>query len=248
VARCSGGLYCAAQRKEAIKHFASRRAVDIDGLGDKLVDQLVDRGMVSDPSDLYTLTVDRITGLERMAGKSARNLVTALDRSKPTTFARFLYALGIREVGEATARSLAAHFGSLAALAAAGEEQLQQVPDVGPVVASHVAAFFRQPHNREVIDRLAAAGVHWEESEPAAVTEQPLTGKTFVLTGALGRPRDDVKAELISLGAKVTGGVSKKTDYVVVGEEPGSKLAKARDLGVEVLDEDALAQLLADLE
>jgi DNA ligase (NAD+) len=243
VARCSGGLYCPAQRREAIKHFASRRAMDIEGLGDKLVEQLVDRELVRDPADLYRLTREQLAGLERMADKSAQNLLEALERSKETTLARFLYALGIREVGEATARNLAAELGSLEALEQADEERLQQVADVGPVVASHVAAFFRQRHNREVIDRLGAAGVHWEERGPQTASARPLKGKTFVLTGALSRPRDEVKARLVALGAKVTASVSKKTDYVVAGEEPGSKLVRAQELGVPVIDEASLEQL-----
>ena len=243
VARCTGGLYCAAQRKEAIKHFASRRAMDIEGLGDKLVDQLVEQELVHDPADLYGLAPDQLAGLERMAEKSAQNLIDALETSKETTLARFLYALGIREVGEATARTLARAFGSLDAVEAADSERLQAVPDVGPVVAAHISAFFHQAHNREVIDKLRAAGVHWPEAEAEAVQE-PLKGQTFVLTGALSRPRDAVKDQLQSLGAKVAGTVSKKTTYVVAGEEAGSKLAKARELGVTILDEAQLEDLL----
>ena len=240
VARCTGGLFCAAQRKQAVKHFASRRAMDIDGLGGKLVEQLVDKGLVHDPADLYSLSREQIAGLERMADKSAQNLLDALEKSKHTTLERFLYALGIREVGEATARNLAGALGSLKALDEFDEQGLQEVPDVGPVVASHIAAFFRQRHNREVIDRLVEAGVHWEEGKPAAARKQPLKGKTFVLTGALSRPRDEVKARLLALGAKVTGSVSKKTDFVVAGDEAGSKLARAKELGVAVIDEAAL--------
>jgi DNA ligase (NAD+) len=248
VARCSGGLYCAAQRKEALKHFASRRAMDIEGLGDKLVEQLVDKELVHDPADLYALSLEQVAGLERMAEKSAQNLLAALDRSKTTTLARFLFALGIREVGEATAQALASQFGSLKALEQADEDALQATPDVGPVVAASIAVFFRQPHNCEVIDKLIAAGVHWEESAPAPAPEAlPLAGKTFVLTGTLSRPRDEIKAELQSLGAKVAGSVSKKTDYVVAGEAAGSKLAKAQDLGIAVLDEAGLQALLAAL-
>ena len=246
VARCTGGLYCAAQRKEAVLHFASRRALDIEGLGEKLVDQLVDRGLLHDPADLYAVGRDQLAALERMGDKSAENLLASLERSRHTTLARFIYALGIREVGEATAQALARQFGTLEAIEAADEEELQQTPDVGPVVASHVAAFFRQAHNREVIAKLRAAGVAWEESRPAQ-GPKPLAGKTFVLTGALSRPRDAVKEELESLGAKVSGSVSKKTDYVVAGEDPGSKLAKAQELGVTVLDEAGLAALLAQL-
>jgi DNA ligase (NAD+) len=248
VARCSGGLYCAAQRKEALKHFGSRRAMDIEGLGDKLVDQLVERELVHDPAELFGLHLGQLAGLERMAEKSAQNLLDALERSKTTTLARFLYALGIREVGEATAATLARHFGKLTAIAEADEDALQQAPDVGPVVASHIHAFFRQAHNREVIDRLQAAGVHWEESSGAAPPEGlPLVGRSFVLTGTLSRPRDEVKAELETLGAKVAGSVSKKTDYLVAGKAPGSKLDKAQALGVAVLDEAGLEALLRDL-
>jgi DNA ligase (NAD+) len=246
VARCTGGLYCAAQRKEAVLHFASRRALDIEGLGEKLVDQLVDGGLIRDPADLYALERDRLAGLERMGEKSADNLLAALERSRHTTLARFLYALGIREVGEATAQALARQFGTLEAIEAADGAALQETADVGPVVASHVAAFFRQGHNREVIAKLRAAGIRWEEGTPVHA-HRPLAGKTFVLTGALSRPRDAVKDELEALGAKVSGSVSKKTDYVVAGDEPGSKLAKAQELGVTVLDEAGLAALLGEL-
>ena len=248
VARCTGGLFCPAQRKEAIKHFASRRAMDIEGLGDKLVEQLVDQGLVHDPADLYSLSKEQLMALERMGEKSAQNLLDALARSKETTLARFLYALGIREVGEATSQTLARHFGTLEALEQADEDRLQQVPDIGPVVAAHIAAFFRQPHNREVIDKLLAAGIHWPAVETLAAGEQPLAGKTFVLTGTLSRPRNEVKAQLQALGAKVTGSVSKKTDYVVAGEAAGSKLARAEALGITVLDEEQLNNLLADIQ
>jgi len=246
IARCSGGLFCAAQRKEAIKHFASRRAMDIDGLGDKLVDQLIERDLIHDPADLYALTQDEIAVLERMAEKSAANLIQALEKSKATTLERFLYAIGIREVGEATAKTLAAEFGSLAAIEAADEERLQQVPDVGPIVASHIAAFFRQVHNREVIGKLIQAGVHWVEGETRAAAEDlPLAGKTFVLTGTLSRPRQEIKEQLETLGAKVSGSVSKNTDYVVAGADPGSKYTKAEALGVAILDEAGLDELLS---
>ena len=244
VARCTGGLFCPAQRKEAIKHFASRRAMDIEGLGDKLVDQLVDKDLVHDPADLYSLNKEQLTALERMGEKSARNLLDALERSKETTLARFLYALGIREVGEATSQTLANRFRSLEALEQATEEELQETPDIGPIVAAHIAAFFRQPHNREVIEKLLEAGIHWPEVEAPAEEEQPLAGKTFVLTGTLGRPRSEIKAELQALGAKVTGSVSRKTDYVVAGEAAGSKLTRARELGITILDETALRKLL----
>lgn len=245
IARCTGGLYCPAQRKEAIKHFASRRAMDIDGLGDKLVEQLVERGMVTTPADLYRLTKDQLVGLERMGDKSAQNLLDAIEASKQPRLERFIYALGIREVGEATAASLAQHFGSLKALAGADEEALEAVPDVGPVVAGQIATFFRQPHNREVIEDLRKLGVAWREPLAASGGELPLQGTTVVLTGSLERyTRDEAKERLEALGAKVTGSVSKKTTYVVAGAEPGSKLDKARDLGVEVLDDDGLEALL----
>jgi DNA ligase (NAD+) len=248
VARCTGGLYCPAQRKETIRHFASRRAMDIEGLGDKLVDQLVERGMVQTVADLYRLGGPELAGLDRMGEKSAENLVAAVDRSRETTLARFLFALGIREVGEATARALAAHFGGLDALMDADEETLQAVPDVGPVVARQVASFFRQPHNREVIAGLRAAGVRW----PEAVARRggtPLAGKTFVLTGALSSmTRDEAKERLQALGARVSASVSKKTSYLVVGAEPGSKLVEAERLGVAILDEAALLALLGEGE
>ncbi len=247
VARCTGGLYCPAQRKESIKHFASRKAMDIEGLGDKLVEQLVDNELVHNPADLYHLTKAQLVGLERMGEKSAQNLLDELEKSKSTTLPRFLYALGIREVGEATALALAQQFGSLKAIQAASEDELQETPDVGPIVAAHIAAFFRQPHNKEVIDKLIAAGIHWQEGAPRPRPEDlPLAGKTFVLTGALSRPRDDYKARLQALGAKVSGSVSKKTDYVVAGEDPGSKLAKAEQLGIEILDEEGLLKLLGE--
>ncbi|MFP4697038.1 NAD-dependent DNA ligase LigA, partial [Thiohalospira sp.] len=218
VARCTGGLYCPAQRRAALEHFASRRAMDIDGLGEKVIQQLVDRDLVHDVADLYHLDAATLQGLERMAEKSAANLVAALEASKETTLPRFLFALGIREVGEATAAGLARHFGTLERLMAADEEQLQAVPDVGPVVAESVATFFRQPHNRETIDELIACGLHWEEE---AVTEraQPLAGQTWVLTGTLeGMTREQGKARLQALGAKVAGSVSKKTTGLVAGE------------------------------
>jgi DNA ligase (NAD+) len=245
VARCSGGLYCAAQRKESVRHFAGRRAMDIDGLGEKLIDQLIDQDLISDPADLFGLSVDALAGLQRMAQKSAQNLVAALGHARRTTLARFLFALGIREVGEATAQALARQFGSLDAIAAATEEALQETPDVGPVVARHVHTFFRQPHNREVIAKLRDAGVAWQETEPLAAAGQlPLSGRTFVLTGTLSEPRAQVKERLQALGAKVTGSVSKNTDYLVAGEEAGSKLGKAESLGVAVLDERLLRELM----
>ena len=245
VARCSGGLYCPAQRKEAVKHFASRRALDIEGLGDKLIEQLIEQDLIDDPADLFALSANALAGLERMGEKSANNLVEALARSRQTTLARFLYALGIREVGEATAQSLARQFGSLENIRAATEEALQETPDVGPVVAHHVFTFLRQAHNRKVIEKLQAAGITWAEAEPAsAATERPLAGRIFVLTGTLSEPRAAVKERLQRLGAKVAGSVSKNTDYVVAGEAAGSKLAKAEALGVTVLDEQGLARLI----
>ncbi len=326
VARCSGGLFCAAQRKEAIRHFASRRAMDIEGLGDKLIDQLVERDLVHDPSDLYRLGLEDYSGLERMGEKSAQNLLDALERSRETTLARFIYALGIREVGEATAAALADHFGDLAPLmsadatdfvrsgvrgvgpktAAALLDYLAEHPDaepegalgdwlaglgvrglnadtaariaerfdgvaalraaspealrggeqsmiegVGPIVAAHIQAFFAQPHNREVIERLldpALGGIRWRRPEAAASAdaegERPLAGKVFVITGTLSRPRDAFKAELQALGAKVTGSVSRNTDYLLAGSEAGSKLEKAESLGVTVLDEAQFRRLI----
>jgi len=244
-ARCVGGLYCRAQRQEAIRHFASRRALDIEGLGDKLVEQLVERELVRNPADLYGLAVATLAGLERMGAKSAAKLIEALERSKNTTLARFLYALGIREVGEATALTLAGHFGGLEALMTAEEEGLQQAPDVGPVVAAALRAFFQEPHNQQVIARLRDAGVRWPERAVQQVNDQPLAGKTFVLTGTLeSLTRDEASDRLRALGAKVSGSVSKKTDYVVAGRDAGSKLDKAQELGVMVLDEAGLRALL----
>jgi len=242
VARCTGGLFCPAQRREAIKHFASRRAMDIDGLGDKLVDQLVETGLIHDVSDLYRLGVEELAGLERMAEKSATNLVAALESSKHTTLERFIYALGIREVGEATARILAHEYGDLEPLMQVEAEALEEIHDIGPVVAQHIAGFFTEQHNREVIARLRSAGVHWEAV--ATTGKLPLKDKTFVLTGTLSMPRNELKDKLQAAGARVSGSVSKKTDYVVVGENPGSKADKARELGVEVLDEEGCQALL----
>lgn len=245
VTYCTGGLYCAAQRKQSLKHFASRRALDIDGLGDKLVDQLVDEKYIHDPADLFHLTKEQLVQLERMADKSAENLLDALDKSRNTTLERFIYALGIHDVGEATARALARHFGTLEALRKADKEQLMAVPDIGPVVAESILTFFKQKHNEEVIDKLIQAGLEWEEVEVKPAEELPLNGKTFVLTGTLDEmTRDEAKASLQALGAKVTGSVSKKTDYVVVGADPGSKADKAESLGVEILDEEAFLKLI----
>ncbi len=243
VIRCSGGLFCPAQRKEAIKHFASRRAMDIEGLGDKLVEQLVDLGLVSNPADLYRLNAETLSGLERMGEKSATNLIDALEQSKATTLPRFLFALGIREVGEATALAIARHFGEIGPVIEADAQQLQQVPDVGPIVADHIVTFFRQAHNLEVVDALRRAGIGWES---IAVSEEqlPLDGKTVVLTGTLSRPRNQIKEQLQVLGARVAGSVSKKTDYLVAGSDAGSKLEKAKQLGIEILDEGELDELL----
>jgi DNA ligase (NAD+) len=247
IARCSGGLVCPAQRKQALLHFASRRALDIEGLGDKLVDQLVDGGIVHTPADLYKLGLAKLAALERMADKSAANVLAAIEKSKATTLARFIYALGIRHVGEATARDLANHFGSLDALMDASEAQLVEANDVGPVLAASIARFFAEPHNREGIEQLRAAGVHWTEGPPrvAQSAAGPLHGLTFVLTGTLpAMSRDDAKALIEDAGGKVSGSVSKKTDYLVAGADAGSKLAKAVELGIAVLDEAGLRQLL----
>jgi DNA ligase (NAD+) len=244
VSRCSGGLFCPAQRKQALLHFASRRAMDIDGLGEKIVDQLVDRGLVRTPADLYALSPATLAGLERMAEKSAENLNRALQASRDTTLQRLVYALGIRNVGESTARDLARHFGSLDALMSASEEALQQAPDVGPIVARSIRQFFDEQHNREVIDDLRAAGVNWKEGPPAPAT-QAGNRRTFVLTGTLaGMTRDEARAIIEARGHKVAGSVSKKTDYVVAGADAGSKLEQARKLGIAVLDEEGLRKLL----
>ena len=244
--RCTGGLFCSAQRKQAILHYAQRRAVEIEGLGDKLVDQLVDSGAVHTLPDLYRLGLTALASLERMADKSAQNIVAALETSKQTTLPRFLFGLGIRHVGEATAKALARHFGKLDAIMDASEEQLLQVADVGPVVAQSIRTFFEQPHNREVVEQLRACGVTWEEGEPVVMASLPLAGKTLVLTGTLPTlSREEAKALLEAAGAKVAGSVSKKTDYVVAGAEAGSKLEKAQALGVTVLDEAGLQALLA---
>jgi len=248
VARCTGGLYCPAQRKQAILHFASRRALDIEGLGDKLVDQLVDKDLVRTPADVYRLDQDTVAGLERMAEKSAGNLLAAIEKSKHTTLERFIYALGIRNVGEATAKDLARYFGALEPLMTADEAGLMQVPDIGPVVAQSIAQFFAEPHNREVIADLQRAGVRWEEGAPSRKAEVAgVAGKTFVLTGTLPTlTRDEAKERIEAAGGKVSGSVSKKTDYVVVGADAGSKLAKAEELGIALLDEDGLRALLGD--
>jgi DNA ligase (NAD+) len=243
--RCTGGLFCGAQRKQAILHFAQRRAMDIEGLGEKLVDQMVEGNVIKTLADLYRLGLSALCSLDRMAEKSAQNVLAALEKSKRTTLPRFLFGLGIRHVGEATARDLARRFGKLDAIMGASVEQLLEVPDVGPVVAESIHTFFQQPHNREVVEQLRACGVSWEEGEPAARVPKPLAGKTIVLTGTLPTlSRDDAKDLLEAAGAKVAGSVSKKTDYVVAGAEAGSKLDKALELGVPVLDENGLRELL----
>ncbi|WP_338440330.1 NAD-dependent DNA ligase LigA [uncultured Aquabacterium sp.] len=247
--RCTGGLFCAAQRKQALLHFAQRRAMDIEGLGDKLVDQLVDAGLVRTLPELYKLGLLKLAALDRMADKSAQNIVTALEKSKQTTLPRFLFGLGIRHVGEATAKDLAKHFGQLDRIMDASEEHLLTVRDVGPVVAHSIRTFFDQPHNREVVEQLRACGLSWPEHDGASSIDPatlPLNGKTLVLTGTLPTlSRDEAKALIEAAGGKVAGSVSKKTSYVVAGEEAGSKLDKARELGLTVLDEAGLHALLA---
>jgi DNA ligase (NAD+) len=244
--RCTGGLFCSAQRKQAMLHFAQRRALDIEDLGDKLVDQLVDAGLVQTLPDLYRLELTTLAPLERMAEKSALNVLSSLARSKSTTLPRFLFGLGIRHVGEATAKDLARHFGSLDALMAASVDQLLQVRDVGPVVAHSLRTFFDQPHNREVVEQLRACGVHWAEGPPTPGANLPLAGKTYVLTGTLPTlSREQAKEILEAAGAKVAGSVSKKTHGVIAGAEAGSKLEKALELGIPVLDEAGLLALVA---
>ena len=243
--RCTGGLFCSAQRKQAILHFAQRRAVEVEGLGEKLVDQLVDSQVIRTLPDLYRLDLAALAALERMAEKSARNIVDALEKSKNTTLPRFLFGLGIRHVGEATAKELARHFGGLDAIMDASVEQLLEVGDVGPIVALSLRTFFDQPHNREVVQQLRDCGIHWEEGAPAQVVPRPLAGKTFVITGTLPTMGRDEARELIeAAGAKVAGSVSKKTSYVVAGADAGSKLERARELGVAVIDEAELKQML----
>jgi len=243
--RCVGGLFCSAQRKQAILHFAQRRAVEIEGLGDKLVEQMVDANVIRNLPDLYRLGFTALVGLERMADKSAQNIVDALEKSKQTTLPRFLFGLGIRHVGEATAKELARHFGGLDAIMEASEEALLQVSDVGPIVAKSIRTFFDQAHNREVVEQLRACGIRWEEGAPTSDAPKPLAGMTFVLTGTLPTlGRDDAKDKIEAAGGKVSGSVSKKTSYVVAGSEAGSKLTRAQELGVAVLDEAALLEML----
>ena len=249
IARCSGGLFCPAQRKQALLHFSSRRALDIEGLGDKLVEQLVDAQLVNTPADIFRLDQASLENLERMAEKSAANILAAIEHSKQTSLARFIYALGIRNVGEATAKDLAQHYGTLDGLMQADAEQLIAVPDVGPIVAQSITEFFLEAHNREVIAALRSAGVTWPDVEVKSVQQTALSGKIFVLTGTLPTlSREDAKARIESVGAKVAGSVSKKTDFVVAGAEAGSKLAKALELGVDVLDEAGLLSLLHQLK
>jgi DNA ligase (NAD+) len=249
VARCTAGLFCPAQRKQALLHFASRRAMDIEGVGEKLVDQLVDRELVRDPSDLYRLDAPQLAALDRMGDRSAANVAAAIEASKRTTLARFVYALGIRNVGEATAKDLAGHFGSLDALMAAGGEVLEQVPDVGPVVAASIAGFFSEPHNRAVVMSLRELGVTWPTPAAVPAGAAGARGKRFVLTGTLPHlTREDASARIEAAGGQVMGSVSKNTDYVVAGDSPGTKYEKARQLGIPLLDEDALLALLGEVE
>jgi DNA ligase (NAD+) len=244
--RCTGGLFCTAQRKEAILHFAHRRAVEVEGLGDKLVEQLVDEGVIKTLPDLYKLGLTALASLDRMADKSAQNILAALEKSKQTTLPRFLFGLGIRHIGEATAKELAKHFGKLDSIMDATAEQLLEVADVGPVVAQSLRTFFDQPHNREVVEQLRACGLTWAEGEPAVQTPKPLTGKTFVITGTLPTlGRDQAKDLLEAAGAKVAGSVSKTTDYLLAGADAGSKLDKAKELGVAVIDEAQMFGLLS---
>lgn len=245
VARCTGGYRCSAQRKERLRHFASRRALDIEGLGEKLVDQLVEAGLAQSPADVFSLTSDSLAALDRMGEKSADNLLRAIERAKSTTLARFLFALGIRDVGEATAANLAAHFGSLEALMQADLQRVQQAPDVGPVIAARVVEFFADPANRDVVQRLQAAGVNWPAPRVIETAGAPLAGLTFVLTGTLETmSREAAEDALRALGAKASGSVSSKTSYLIAGRDAGSKLRKASELGVSILDEAALQHIL----
>jgi DNA ligase (NAD+) len=249
IARCTGGLYCPAQQKQALLHFAARRAMDIDGLGEKLVDQLVERAWVRTPADLYVLEQTQLAELERMGEKSAGNLIAAIEASKNTTLARFIFALGVRNVGEATARDLALHFGTLPALLQADTAALLQVPDVGPVVASSIRHFLDEPHNLAVIEQLQMLGVNWPAALPAPATvaaaNPALAGRSFVLTGTLATmTRDEARQLIEAQGGKVSGSVSAKTDYLVAGAEPGSKLTRAQALGIAILDETRFKELL----
>ena len=245
VARCTGGLFCAAQRKEALKHFVSRKAMDIDGVGEKLIEQLMARELIHTPADLFKLDLTSLMRLERMGEKSAQNALNSIEKSKSTTLARFLYALGIREVGEATALNLANHFGSLAAIREANLETLTQVQDVGEVVANHIFRFWQEPHNVEVVEDLIKQGVHWQDVVQVEIADNPLKNKNVVLTGTLTQlTRDEAKALLQSLGCKVSGSVSSKTDYLIAGEKAGSKLTKAQELGITVLSEQDFVNLI----
>ena len=253
VARCTGGIFCAAQRKQAMIHFASRKAMDIEGFGDKLVEQLVDSNLANNLADIYRLDFHMLANLDRMAEKSAQNIIDALEQSKKTTLSRFIYALGIRNVGEATAKDLARYFGSVQAIQDANVEQLQQVPDVGPIVAESIVNFFSEAHNREIINslitpvELGGAGIHWDTVAPQSNATGIFTGKTFVLTGTLPTlGREDAKALIENVGGKVSGSVSKKTDFVVAGADAGSKLTKAQELGVRMIDETDLLKMLSD--
>ena len=248
VARCTGGLFCAAQRAEALKHFVSRRALDIEGFGAKLIEQLVESDRLKSPADLFQLSKKELSKLDRMGEKSADNLVRSIESSKSTSLSRFLYALGIREVGDATAAGLAAHYGRLENIVAASDEELQGVPDVGPIVASRIRAFFQEKHNLEVVTRLQDSGVYWPESDPVVLSEDgPLAGKTFVITGTLvDMTRDQAKKFIQSAGGRVTGSISRKTDYLIAGEKAGSKLTKARKLDVSIIDTDELLSLIAN--
>ena len=255
VARCTGGIFCAAQRKQAMIHFASRKAMDIEGFGDKLVEQLVDSNLANNLADIYRLDFRVLANLDRMAEKSAKNIIDALEKSKKTTLARFIYALGIRNVGEATAKDLARYFGNVEAIQDANIEQLQQVPDVGPIVAESIVNFFSEAHNREIINslispiELGGAGIHWDAVAVKSNATGIFTGKTFVLTGTLPTlGREDAKALIENVGGKVSGSVSKKTDFVVAGADAGSKLTKAQELGVVVIDETDLLKMLSDSE
>ncbi|MGH9932578.1 MAG: NAD-dependent DNA ligase LigA, partial [Pyrinomonadaceae bacterium] len=245
VARCTGALICPAQLKESLRHFASRRALDIEGLGSKLIEQLVDSGMVRNPGDLFKLNAEQLAVLERMGERSSANLVESFARSKQTTFARFLHALGIRDVGETTAEALARHFSTLESLRSSSVEAIEEVPDIGPITAGHVHAFFAEPRNAKVIDALIGHGVRWPAAQTVVTRDSPLTGKTVVLTGRLSTiSRDEAGDQIRKLGGKVAGSVSKNTDFVVVGDEAGSKLKKATQLGVKILEEDEFLKMI----
>ncbi|EFL79237.1 truncated NAD-dependent DNA ligase LigA [Actinobacillus pleuropneumoniae serovar 2 str. 4226] len=247
VARCTGGLFCGAQRKEALKHFVSRKAMDIDGVGEKLIEQLMECELVHTPADLFKLDHTTLMRLERMGEKSAQNALNSIEKAKNTTLARFLFALGIRDVGEATAQNLANHFHNLDAIRAATFEQLQEVQDVGEVVANRIVRFWQEPHNVAVVEDLISQGIHWQDVVQVEIADNPLKGKSVVLTGTLTQlTRDQAKALLQSFGCKVSGSVSSKTDYLIAGEKAGSKLAKAQELGVKVLTEQEFIALTGE--